>query len=289
MALSAVLFATMNFLARMATASAPWTEVGAVRAGIGAVVAFSVARMRRQSIRPNDLKAVFWRSFFGTISMLTTFYALSSHTLSLGDTSTLLNLSPVFLAVLAPIFLREKTTGGVAIAIGLALFGVVLVVRPSFIFGGEPAILGALGPSPTVTALTATGAALSTAIAMMMLRRVGQTETAETIAFSFSIFATIVFAVISLFTLKVPTPRDFVCMVFAGVCAGFGQLAMTRAYTLESAARVSGLSYLNVVASTILGIVFLGEVPKQTAAIGMLLVIVGGVLVTRRSRVTSRP
>ena len=91
--------------------------------------------------------------------------------------------------------------------------------------------------------------------------------------------------------LRMPAPRDLACMVLAGVCAGFAQLAMTRAYTLESAARVSGLSYLSVVASAVLGVVFLGEVPSPTATIGMLLVIAGGVLVTTRARaeVASRP
>ena len=49
--------------------------------------------------------------------MAATFYALSSRTLPLGDTVTLLNLTPIFLAVLAPIFLREPTGRAVALAL----------------------------------------------------------------------------------------------------------------------------------------------------------------------------
>jgi len=223
--------------------------------------------------------------------MLSTFYAISSKTVSLGDVVTLLNLSPVFLAVLAPIVLREPTSPTVGLAIAVALSGVVLVVRPSFVFGTTAAVLtSATGPSAGVTTAFAIGAALSSSIAMMMLRRVGQTESPEAIAFHFSIFATVIFTLLSLFDLRMPTPRDALYMLVAGLCAGVAQLAMTRAYSLENAARVSGMSYFAVVASAILGLVVLGERPGPTATVGMILVIAGGVLVTMRRRaVASRP
>ena len=86
--------------------------------------------MRGSSLVANDRKALFWRSLFGTAAMATTFYALSSRTLPLGDTVTLLNLTPIFLAVLAPIFLRERTSRSVAFALLLALGGVMLDPPP---------------------------------------------------------------------------------------------------------------------------------------------------------------
>ena len=290
MALSAFLFATMNLLARKATASTSWATVAATRAAIGAGVAYAVARARGGSVAATDYRAVFWRSLFGTISMLSTFYALSSKTLSLGDVATLLNVSPVFLALLAPFVLGERTSKLVALAILVALTGVVFVVRPSFLFGVQPVVMHALtGPSATVTAMVAIGAALSTAIAMMMLRRVGQIETPEAIAFHFSLFAAIVLGVLSLFDLRAPTPGDAVLMILAGISAGLAQLAMTRAYSLENAARVAGMSYIGVPASALLGAMFLGDRLGPTTVVGMILVVAGGVLVTTRPRIPSPP
>lgn len=278
MALGASLFALMNFLARLASSTASWAMVACVRALVGALVAAAVARIRKESLATTDKRAIFWRSFFGTISMLLTFYALSSRTLALGDTATLLNLSPVFLAVLAPVFLRERTTRLVTLAIVLSLAGVVLVLRPAVIFGGGgTALASATGPSAALTAATALTAAFSTSIAMMMLRRVGQNESAEAIAFHFSLFAALTMGVITLFDLRLPTTKDLLLMIGAGVSAGFAQLAMTRAYSLASAARVSGVSYLSVVVSALLGASFLGEPLSATATIGMTLVIAGGV------------
>lgn len=282
MALGAILFSLMNFFARLATTTASWSSVAAVRSLVGALIAVAVARARGASLAARDRRALFWRSLLGTISMLSTFYVLSSRTVSLGDTVTLLNLAPVFLAVLAPIFLRERTTLALGGAIAIALLGVILVVRPAFLFGvSGPAPLGVVaGPSATTTVMVAVLAALSTSIAMMFLRRVGKTESAESIAFWFSLFAAATTGAISLFNARLPSPRDLGLMVLAGLAAGFGQLAMTRAYALENAARVSGMSYLAVVASALLGAVALGERPPITALFGMSLVITGGLLIT---------
>lgn len=283
MAASAILFAAMNVFARLATESTSWASVATVRALVGALVAFGVGRLRKTSLAAVDRWAIFWRSVFGTASMLATFYALSSRTLPLGDTVTLLNLTPVFLAVLAPLVLRERTAPSIAFAIGLALVGVVLVLHPAAIFGGVPATASPVatsGPSSLVTGGVAVLAAILTSIAMMMLRRAGKTESAEAIAFHFSLFAAAVHAVFAVFDPRVPTFRDATFMVAAGLCAGFAQIAMTRAYALQSAARVSAMSYLSVVASALFGAAILGEPPRTSAIAGMAFVITSGLVVT---------
>lgn len=278
MATGAVLFALMNLFAKLASDSASWATVGAVRALVGAAVAIAMAKARGASLRVTDKRALFWRSFFGTGAMMATFYALSSRTLSLGDTVTLLNLTPVFLAVLAPIFLRESTSPAVALALALALGGVVLVLHPSFSFPDGAGV--ASGPSAGLTAAMAVLASFVASIAMMLLRRVGQTETPEAIAAHYSLFAAAVLGAVALGDLRMPTVSGALAMLAAGVCAGLGQIALTRAYSLERAARVSGIGYLSVVASALLGAALLHERPSAGALVGMALVVAGGLVVT---------
>jgi drug/metabolite transporter (DMT)-like permease len=286
MALAASLFALMNFFARVATTSASWSSAAAIRSTVGALVAAFVARARHSTLAVKDHRALFWRSLCGTISMIATFYALSSHTLSLGNTVTLLNLAPVFLALLAPFVLGERTTGIVALALALALGGVLLIVRPGFLFPAPSSMTAASlsvalpGPSATLTVAAALTAALSTSIALLMLRRAGQTETAEAISFHFAVFAAIVTSIIALIDGRVPKVRDAALLVLAGVCGGVAQVAMSRAYATERAARVAPVSYLSPVVSAILGAVLLQERPGPSAVVGMALVIGSGVLVT---------
>lgn len=281
---AALLFALMNFLARLASATSSWALVGAVRAFVGAGVALAVARVRGAPLRLNDKKSVLLRSAFGTAAMAATFYALSSKTLSLGDTVTLLNLTPVFLAILAPMVLGERTSGAVVLAIAVSLGGVVLILHPAFVFGthegSDPAIGTIVGPSAAMTALAAASAALLASFAMMMLRRAGRTESSEAIAFHYSLIAAVSLGIFGFRDARIPSTHDAALMIGAGVSAGFAQIAMTRAYSLARAARVSGIGYVTVVASALLGALALRERPTSIALVGMLLVIAGGLLVT---------
>ena len=276
MSASALLFAGMNVLARVASAHVPWAVVGATRAAVGAVVAIAVARVRGTSARPKGTFSMWMRSVFGTLSMAFTFAALGSKTIPLGDAVTLINVSPVFLALLAPIVLRERAGRRVLLALPLALTGVVLVVRPTVLFGGvaRPEMIG--------PAAIATTGALFSALAMLMLRRVGANETPEAISTHFSLTAAGSLGVLAFLTAtpSPPSAADVGVMIGTGVCAGLAQLAMTRAYSLELAARVSPFGYLSVVASSLFGAALLGEKPDAVAVFGMVLVIAAGVVVT---------
>jgi drug/metabolite transporter (DMT)-like permease len=55
---------------------------------------------------------------------------------------------------------------------------------------------------------------------------------------------------------------------------------MTRAYSLDRAARVSALGYSGVLFTRALGLVFFGEVPSAVQLVGTLLVIASGVLLS---------
>ena len=54
----------------------------------------------------------------------------------MADVSVLSNLSPVYVALLSPLLLREAPSRGVLAAIPACLLGVLLVAQPTFLFGG---------------------------------------------------------------------------------------------------------------------------------------------------------
>jgi drug/metabolite transporter (DMT)-like permease len=113
-----------------------------------------------------------------------------------------------------------------------------------------------------------------------MLRQMGPDESPEAIALHFSLVAASVLTTIGLLHLtSIPDARTVLTMLAAGACGGFAQLAMTRAYALERAARVSGMAYLQVVVSTLLGAVALHEWPTGRTVGGMALIVSGGLVV----------
>ncbi len=279
MALSATLFALMNFFARLASAKVPWTMVGATRALVGVLVALAVGRLGGSALRVRDQRGMWLRSLLGTASMLCTFYALSRPALPLGDTTTLLNLTPVFVALLTPFFLREPTGARVVASLSISLAGVLLVLRPAALFGGQVAAEGAVD-----VGLVAALAAVFAAFAMMMLRRLGPRESPAAISMHFSLVAAGTFALLSAPSLILPSEKDALHMILAGLCAGFAQIAMTRAYALERAARVSAVGYLAVAVSGALGAAVLEEWPRGTTLLGMALVVGGGLVIALGAR-----
>lgn len=286
MTLAALLFSVMNVLGRVAAATVPWATVAATRAIVGALVAFTVVRLRGS--RPVRLasRAIWLRSIAGTTAMALTFYVLGSPGIALGDAVTIFNLGPVFLAVLAPLALKERTgLRRLAFALPLAVIGVILVDKPEALFASAHAADRAL-------LLLALGAAFFSSVAMLGLRTVGKRESAESIALHFSITAAVVLTVIAAPHFSLPNARDLAAMVGAGVSAGAAQIAMTRAYTVERAALVASYGYLNVVVTALLGVLVLGERPDAAALLGMALVVASGLVVTLagvREERNSRP
>jgi drug/metabolite transporter (DMT)-like permease len=276
-AASATAFACMNFCAHVASAHVHWAMTGAVRCLVGAAVAYTIARARRVPTRVKDRRGIWLRSIAGTSAMLFTFYALGT-SLPLGDAVTLLNLTPVFLALLGPWLLGERAGRRVWVAVPLCMLGLALIVRPELVTG-RGALAGAAA---------AVGSALSATFAYATLRRMGS-ESPEAVALHFSLFAAVVLSAIGATHATVPDPATAGWMLGAGLMGGLAQLALTRAYALERAARVASVGYLTVVVSALLGALALHEWPSGRAVLGMGLVVSGGLVVTLAGGRRGRP
>ena len=211
-----------------------------------------------------------WRSLFGTLAMLATFRVLADRTLPLGDAATLFNLSPLGVALLSPLVLGERPGRSLWLGLMFSLCGVILILRPSFLFGHAHTAVSS-------ASLLAVAAAFFSACAMMAVRKLGKDEAPEAIALHFAIFAGAIFSAISISRWRPMDAKTLAMMVIAAVTGGVAQIAMTAAYRIERAARVSSLGYLNVVATALLGAAFLHEQPDRWAVVGMVLVLAAGV------------
>lgn len=272
---SSTLFAVMNVCARTTSGHADWRVVALIRAGTGAVIAIGVGRLRGVRVFPRLAPAMWGRSFFGTGALACTFWVLSRPEIALGDAATLLNLAPVLLAFLGPLILRERSGVRVFLALPVAVGGVVLILHPPLLFGATAASAATLH-----IAAVALFSSVFSACAMLMLRRVGPTESAEAIVAHFSSSAFVALAIVTVPFANAPHVVDLPLMLIAGIAGGFAQIAMTRAYALEFAARVSPFGYLTIVFTAALGAVLLHDWPTPLALTGMGLVLAAGAVVT---------
>lgn len=273
MSAASLLFALMSVVSRLAAVDGvPWTEMAVARALMGVVVALGVALLRRAPLVVHDRRLAWARSLFGSAAMVCTFYTLGSRNIALGDAVTLGATTAIWIALLSPWLLRERSGRLVWLATFVAFGGVALVVGPRFEIHGHVAFVATLG-------------SVFSAFAMIMLRKMGagsrgRVESPEAIVVHFSLVASGVTLALALPSLRAPGLRDGVYLAAAGVTGGLAQLAMTRAYALEQAAKVGTVGYLGVVASHIGGAVVLGEWPGIAQVAGTALVIGAGVAIT---------
>lgn len=277
MAFASALFAIMSIAARLASRSASWTMVGAARALLGAAVALAFGIGAKKSLRTRRHGLAFARSAFGTCAALLTFFALAQSSMPVGDAVTLFSTAPLFIAMAAPIALKERSDSRLWAMLIVAFLGVVLIAGPHLLIGR-----GAVDEVSALPPLAALGAAVFSAVAMMFLRRMRTgsegvaPESSEAIALHFAVTASLVHLVACLFTFQSPTLVDAGFLVLTGLSGGCAQLAMTRAYALAPAARLGTMSYLGTVLGFVGAIVFLGERPSWLQIAGAALVIGAG-------------
>jgi len=65
-----------------------------------------------------------------------------------------------------------------------------------------------------------------------------------------------------------------------GCFAQLGQIALTRAMSLDSASRAASLSYVQIVFAMLLGLTFFGEWPTVYTLLGAGLIIAGAIINT---------
>jgi drug/metabolite transporter (DMT)-like permease len=276
MVLAACGFAVMNACAKEVSSRLPFVEVAFFRSlfGTAAIVVWALFRGAPLAVKNRSLMLL--RVVSGTVAMVLTFYALSS--IPLGEASALLNLTPLFVAGVGWLWLRERVERAVGACLVLGMAGALLVFRPH---GGS---LGSGG-------LAAIGAAMTSALAMTSLRRLGETESPEAVVTAFAAFGSVITGAIAASSFVVPRPGDWLLLVLAGSAATVGQLSMTRAYAEDVAARVGGMNYLNIVASLGLGVVLFGEIPDPLALGGITAILLAGagLVYTARRRALAPP
>lgn len=254
----------MAVAARVGGRNLPWQEVCASRFFFGGLTVAFVARAQGRSLVVTQRAAAWQRSILGTISAAGTFYLYATPHLPIGDAATLLATAPIFVAILGVPLLGERVGPHVAFALAMGFAGIALVAHPSF------------SSAPHLVAI-GTGTAVISALAFLSLRRLGANESSEAVVFHFACVGTMTMAVLCIPVWQPPSLVQSLALGATGLFGGLAQIAMTRAYGLDRAARVSALSYSGVVFTRALAMPIFGEAPSFVQATGSLLVVAAGV------------
>jgi drug/metabolite transporter (DMT)-like permease len=275
MALAAFWFSLMSLLVKLAGQRLPAQQVVLARSVVMLVITWVALRRSGLPVLGERRGLLVLRGLLG-FGALTCFYYALIH-LPLADATVIQYTNPVFAALLAIPFLRERVGWRELLSVAVSLTGVLLIARPAFLFGSEELRLPAFALGVALMGAVFSGSAYVT------VRKLGQTEHPLTIIFYFSAISVLASLPASALSAVMPTPMEWLLLLAVGVTTQYGQIYLTRGLALEQAGRATAVGYLQIVFAATWGAVFLLELPDRWVLGGAALV-VGGTLLLAGTR-----
>ncbi len=212
------------------------------------------------------------RAVVGFSSLVLFFYAIAH--LPLATAITLNYTSPLFLAVLSPLFLHEKPRKTLFVGLVIGFIGVSLLLKPTLTSADW--LAGSLG------LLSGIGAAF----AYMHVKQLGKVNEPDwRTVFYFTLVSTIGAALWMFFdSFHSITWQDLPVLLGLGISATIAQLAMTRAYRTGNTLVVASLAYVTVLLASLFGVLWWHEHLSVDAWLAIGLIILSGIISVRTSR-----
>ncbi|MDJ0806782.1 MAG: DMT family transporter [Gammaproteobacteria bacterium] len=272
--LSELMFASMGATVKTVTAELPSEMAVFMRSLFGLIVLMPLVWSRGlANLQTRVAPLHLLRAAAGVSAMYCFFYALAN--LPLAEGMLLKMTAPLFMPLIAWLWLSESLRRGVVLAIGLGFAGVILVLDPTGEFN-RIALVGLLG-------------GLLAAQAKVTVRRLGRTESSLRVVFYFTLFCTLISLVPALWSWQAPDLLQWSLLILMGVLGTLGQLLMTRGYAIAAASSVSPFTYFSVVFGAIYGYLFWDETLSLHFVIGALMIALAGMLALGSKRLSGAP
>lgn len=196
--------------------------------------------------------------------------------LPLAEVTALTYLSPMLVALLSAVFLRERLTALRVAMIAAGLLGMLLIVRP----GGE-VFHGA--------ALLALAAAGFNAAFQILTRKLAAEDARVTLVYP-AIVGTVLMSFATPWTgIEQAIPWvDVALIVVAGLVGTFGHFLFILAFQRAPASGLTPFTYVQLVWATVVGWAIFGRLPDAFSLAGMLVIAGSGLVVVLHERRRSR-
>uniref|UniRef100_UPI003EBB4A84 DMT family transporter n=1 Tax=Hydrogenimonas leucolamina TaxID=2954236 RepID=UPI003EBB4A84 len=280
MLFASFMFACMGVFAKLLSRDMPSLEVVFFRNVFGVVIV-AATLLKRPMAHPGGRPGLlFFRGLMGFLALLAFFYNIAH--IPLGDAMTYSKTSPIFTALFAWLFLRERlgTVGWAALFLGFV--GIVLIAKPSGLHLDKTAWLGIFSGAGAALAYTAVRELkryYDTRAIVLSFMGIGTLGPLLLMAVSPWVEMPELDMIFGRFVM--PEGWAWAYVVAMGLFATLAQVYMTRAYGATKAGIVGAVSYSNILFSIALGLLIGDPLPDWATWAGIGLIAAAGVAVTR--------
>ncbi len=273
-------FAIMGAMAKELSTIMPSLEVVFFRNMVGTIlIAVTFLKMPVKQVGGKPF-LLFFRGLMGFMALVAFFYNIAH--IPLADAMTFSRTSPMFTALLAFWFLKEKIGLREITALLVGFVGIVFIMKPN-------------GLQLDLTDMLGLFSGVGAALAYTSVKELKKYYDTRVIVLSFMLTGTIGPLLLMLFndalhveflkaTFIVPDFKMWIYIAGLGVSATVAQIYMTKAYGAEKAGIVGAISYTGILFSLIVGVLLGDALPDFWGAFGIVLVIIGGILVTKEKK-----
>ena len=264
---AAVLNTVLMSLVKLTGETLPPTVIAFFRGAFGLVIiAPFMWRVGLSGFRTHRPGLQLLRATSSGLILLTSFYAFVH--LHLAQVTAILFSRPLFVLVLAALFLSERLRRHRVAATLAGFVGVLIVVRP--------------GPHMEPAAMVALAAAGLAAANIVLVRVLTRTDRTATMIFYAVLAQTVVLAVPAALQWRTPDTRELALLGATAAVATLLQTCVVRGYRLAEASAMAPFEYTRLLFSTTAGLLLFAEVPDVWTGLGASVLIGSTFYITHR-------
>ncbi len=274
MVLTGILFVGVTAAVKHGAQDLPAAESAFLRYILGLVFllpfmgAIRTARLTRHHIRIFAL-----RGLAHTFGVVLWFHAMTRITIA--EVTAMNYMTPIYVTLSAALILGERLAARRIVAIALAFFGALIILRPGLrpLTDGHAAMIFA---------------AMLLAFSYLSAKRVAHEVSASVIVAMLSITVTIGLIPFAIAVWRWPTGPEVGWMMVVAVLATSGHYTMTRAFASAPVSVTQPFAFLQLVWSVILGTLVFGEAADVWVILGGVIIVGAATFIAIREAMLSR-
>ena len=259
MIVTGILFVAVTAIVKYLGTAIPAVEAAFLRYALGIVLLVPMlSKILKTHFTPQLWKLFLARGAFHSVGVALWFYAMAS--IPIADVTAMNYLSPVYVTLGAAIFLGESLALRRIAAVGAALIGAIIILRPGFreIETGHIAMLLA---------------AVAFGGSYLLTKRLSDLVAPSVIVVMLSICVPIALAPLAILVWVPPSTVDIGLLFVVAILATFGHYAMTLALNAAPVSVTQPATFLQLVWAVMLGVMIFDEPIDIWVIIGGLMII----------------
>ena len=201
------------------------------------------------------------------------FYAIS--VISLAKALTLAFIAPLIVTAFSPILLGEKVGYRRWTAVAVGFIGSLIVIRPGFL-------------EFNLASMAALATGFFYGFYLIITRKLSTSDNPLlTLLITGMVGALLVSLIIPFYWVK-PTLNQWSLMAGIGVFACIGHLFLILSLKYADASKLAPLGYTEIIPNVIIGYYFFSEIPDNWTYLGLFIIVLSGLYISRREYHLSR-